>query len=250
MNQPMPVAPPSQPPSNRTAGEAKPPGEVNQRVIIAALVVALLFGAGIVYWFVFGSSPRSRQVKIDPSQPTMPFPGGGGMTRIARPPPLPIQKLDDNGWIVRGNTGGMRVQRDAAAPGAFKFTYFFTGYRPPADALALWSAQARAIKDQAMAKEWGITPEQVKQLKAAKFGGPPGAKPTPADRQAIEGLWGSYVSATDGAARMDLQKKLIDKLDESAKAGVEAAKKAVSEHADRLRQILKPEQVAKMTKPG
>ena len=220
---------------------------MQQRVVIGALVAALLLGGGIIYWFVFASGPRTKQVKVDPKSPGA-LVGRGGMTRMPQLPPAAIEKTDDNNWIVRGNTGGMRVQRGAT--GKFKFNYFFASFRPPPEALALWSAQRRALHDQAMAKEWEITPDQLKQLKALKLDGSPAPKPSPADQQAVEGLWASYVSTTDGASRMDLQKKIVEKLDESAKSSVDAARQSVSDHADKLKQILTPDQVTKMTKPG
>ena len=98
-----------------------------------------------------------------------------------------------------------------------------------------------------MAKEWKVTDEQKKKLSAIKMDNSVAMAPT--DLAAMQPLWDAYLKAgNDGKARMDAQKALTDKLDASAKANVDAAKKVWTDRVEQIRQILTPEQVQTVTK--
>jgi Spy/CpxP family protein refolding chaperone len=103
------------------------------------------------------------------------------------------------------------------------------------------------MTDAAMAKEWGVTPEQNEKLKTVRGGS--GLNPSNAERAAMEQLWMGYAGAASDSARGDAQKKITDKLEEIAKANVDAAKKAYAERVEQVKSILTSEQVAKITKP-
>ena len=218
-----------------------------QMIAAGGLLLCLLIGGGIIWFFMFGSSPRHRTVEIDPKTQGMDLGRGGPMYRAA--PPRPRNGIIQTGsdtWQVLTPTGGMNVSKDAS--GSYKIAYFFSaGVKPPTDQVALMAARVRIVQDAAMAKEWGVTPEQVEKLKTVRGGS--GLNPSAAERAAIEQFWMSYISAATDSARNDAQKKIADKLEEIAKANVDAAKKAYAERVDQVKSILTSEQVAKITKP-
>src|SRR5688500_1131 len=72
---------------------------------VGALVLCLLVGGGIVYWFLFGTTPKQRTVTVDPAQQT-PGMGSGPMVRTPPRRPQMIVREDDKSWIARGTSGG------------------------------------------------------------------------------------------------------------------------------------------------
>lgn len=272
----------SDPPGSPERAPALTP-QRQQQIAIGALVLALLLGAGIVYWFLIGSKPRARQVKVNPAQQRVDlraFGGGRGPVRLPRGPAKGIEKTDATRWQIRGDAGGATVTRTpapaapaapananaapanaapanaaaaAAAPGGagaqYTFAFFYSGPSTLSpEQAALWTAHRRMLRDQAMAKEWGVTPEQARQLKAIDFSGIE-LRPSPQDRQALSQLFAGYVAATSGPARMDAQKQVVDKLDAIARASRDDARKNLVAGIDRIKATLTPEQVERIAKP-
>jgi len=210
------------------------------------LLVCLLVGGGIVYWLLFGSSPSRRTIVVDPNQQTV-APMGPGMRVQQRPRDLKgVNKLDDSRWVIRGDAGAIQVTRDKAG----KYSFRPSGQNNlglSREQVNLLSARFRILQDPAMAKEWKVTDEQKKKLSAIKMDNSVAMAPT--DLAAMQPLWDAYLKAgNDGKARMDAQKALTDKLDASAKANVDAAKKVWTDRVEQIRQILTPEQVQTVTK--
>ncbi|HYO07414.1 MAG TPA: hypothetical protein VER17_00445, partial [Tepidisphaeraceae bacterium] len=131
----------------------------------------------------------------------------------------------------------------------YTFAFFYSGPSTLSpEQAALWTAHRRMLRDQAMAKEWGVTPEQARQLKAIDFSGIE-LRPSPQDRQALSQLFAGYVAATSGPARMDAQKQVVDKLDAIARASRDDARKNLVAGIDRIKATLTPEQVERIAKP-
>src|SRR5690242_16778889 len=78
--------------------------------IITGLVLALAIAVGVIWFFVWGSSPKRRTVAVDPSK-TAAAPLATPQMRVRRPPrPISaVNKISDNKWRVQGDSGGLAV---------------------------------------------------------------------------------------------------------------------------------------------
>jgi Spy/CpxP family protein refolding chaperone len=213
---------------------------------VGALLFCLIVGGGIVWWFLFGSGPKKRTVTVDPAQQTAGLPGGQ-MRMAPRPRDLKgVNKLSDDTWFVRGDSGAMRVSKAPNGTYDLKFT-LPNGLNLSREQIGLLSGRFRILQDPLMAKQWQVTDDQTAKLKAMSIGGGAGMQPSGSDREAIRQLWDGYTKATDGPSKMDAQKKLLEKLDAVAKGNVETARKRYTDQIDQIRQILTPEQVKQIT---
>src|SRR5205823_2418541 len=96
-----------------------------QAIGVAALAVCLIVGAGIVWWFLFGASPKRRTVTVDPSKQTMALPGGGGQMRVMpRPRDMRgVTRVGDGKWFARGDNGGMQISKNG--DGTYRMLFQF-----------------------------------------------------------------------------------------------------------------------------
>lgn len=215
--------------------------QTQQWVVLAVLGAALLAGAGLVYWFVFDSSPRSRTITVDPAT----------QTPTKRQTYAAVPGVTRNGtadWSIRGQVGGVRMKRQN--DGKYDMDYWFvSGFSPAMEKPMLIGAAVRATRDDAMAKEWKITPAQQKDIRSslAKVTSP---KLSGDDRETITKAFTAYLSANDPSTRMDLQKKLLAQVDEIVKAKIESANAALDQKIQELHRILSSEQIDKMVKKG
>src|SRR5688572_4094253 len=214
-------------------------------IAVVALLACLVVGAGIVYWLLFGSSPKRRVVQVDPAE----------QAAAARNPTIRMapQRRDvpgivrtDEEWIVRGTTGEMRMRHNAgsAADPAYRFP---DGLKLPPEQVSLLAGRFRILHDEAMAKEWKVTPQQADKLRALQIGGS-GMTPAPQQRDELWKLWKQYESASGGPGKIDAQKKLIEKLDEVAKSLFEPARQQYTAKLEEIKKILTAEQVEVITK--
>ena len=235
--------------TDRNAPEASAKAAMDPRtrtiIAVTALLACLLIGAGIVYWLLFGSSPKRRVVQVDPAE----------QASAARTPNLrmPPQRRDVPGivktadeWIVRGTTGEMRLGNKAAGP-ADPMYRFPDSMKLSPEQVSLLAGRFRILHDEAMAAEWKVTPQQTDRLRALQLGGS-GMNPAPQQRDELWKLWKQYSSASGGQAKIDAQKKLIGKLDEVAKSLYEPARKQYTAKIDEIKKILTAEQVETITK--
>src|SRR5262249_5604830 len=154
-------------------------------------MVCLLIGGGIVYWFLFGSSPTRREVAVDPNQPVR----LGGR----RMPTPRVNKTGANDWTVRGDAGILRVTQ-TGNDYQFNFGYLGGLLALNQQQVGLISGRYRIIQDPAMAKSWNVTPEQLDKLKKLDVGAGGGLRPSNEDREAIRTLWGEFQAASDKGA--------------------------------------------------
>jgi hypothetical protein len=175
-------------------------------------------------------------VTVDPNQPIQ--------MRGRQMPSPRVQKTGGNDWAVGGDAGMMRVTQ-AGSDYKFQFGFKSGVLGLNQQQINLLSGRFRIIQDQAMAKAWDITPEQLDKLKKLDLGGGGSLKPTEGERAEIKKLWQDFQSASD---KGPAQKKLVDKLDSIARANLEPAKKALLDRIDQIRQILTADQVQKITK--
>src|SRR5439155_11535742 len=168
---------------------------------------------------LIGSSPKRRTVTVDPTKQTVTMPGGG-IRIVTQPRNLRgVNRISDTDWFVRGDSGAMRVSK--GSDGSYRFAFTFpNGLNLSREQIALLSGRFRILRDPLMAKEWKVSDDQVEKLKQIDVGG--GAlQPSDTQRSAVRQLWDGYLKASDGSAKMDAQKKLVDKVDEIAKANLE-----------------------------
>jgi hypothetical protein len=213
-----------------------------QRTVIGVVVLALclLIGGGILY-LMLGTGPKQRTITVDPNQQTADpgFRPQGRPTRRAA-----IIQEDSDTWIARGTTGAMYVRKDG---GVVKIEPFHPNRDfLTADQVSLVSGFVRATRDEAMAKEWGISADQITRLKAVDLRM---SKMSVSDKELgeLRQLWDDYQKAGDGAGKAEVEKKLIARLDELGKANLEGSRKAYAQRLNQIKSILTPEQIAKIT---
>jgi Spy/CpxP family protein refolding chaperone len=214
-------------------------------IAVTALLACLLVGAGIVYWLLFGSSPKRRVVQVDPAE----------QASAARTPTLRMapQRRDvpgvvktDDEWIVRGTSGEMRLKNNAASA-ADPMYRFPDGLKLPPEQVSLLAGRFRILHDEAMAAEWKVTPQQAEKLRALQIGGS-AMNPSPQQRDELWRMWTQYNGAKGGQAKIDAQKKLIEKLDEVSKSLFEPARQQYTAKLEEIKKILTPEQVEIITR--
>src|SRR5439155_13383993 len=97
--------------------------KAKQGIAIGALAFCLIVGAGIVWWFLLGSSPKRRSVTVNPAQQT-PTMLGGGIRYAPQPRNVRgVNRMGDNEWFVRGDSGAMRVSK--GSDGSYRFAFTF-----------------------------------------------------------------------------------------------------------------------------
>jgi Spy/CpxP family protein refolding chaperone len=212
-------------------------------IAVTALLACLLVGGGIVYWLLVGSSPKKQTITVDPKD----------QGPAARTPVVMRQRRDapgitrnDDEWVVRSATGEMRL-RDKATSSAEPAYRFPDGLKLPPEQVSLLAGRFRILHDQAMAAEWKVTPQQVDKLRALQIGRAE-MNPSSSQRDELWKLWTQYKGATGGQAKIDAQKKLIDKLDEVSKSLFEPARQQYTAKLEDIKKILTPEQVQIITK--
>ena len=203
-------------------------------MIIAALAVSLIIGGGIVYWFVFSGGSSVSTVKVDPAM----------QKPRARPrsPEMPgVTRLGAERWNVRGTVGSVDIKRSGEK---FQFDYqFVSGYQPS----VLLLAASRATRDDAMAKEWGITRNQAKQIRA-EFDKNADFNLTSSEITSLRVIWERYLAATENSARATASKDMQQKIDEIVKGKLDRANESLARNERIIREILSPESIDKMVK--
>ena len=214
-------------------------------IAVTALLACLLIGGGIVYWMLFGSSPKRRVVTVDPQQQAAASRTPVMNVRQQRRDMPGIMKVDEE-WVVRSATGEMRL-RDKAASAADPIYRFPDGLKLPPEQVSLLAGRFRILHDDAMAQEWKVTPQQLEKLRNLQIGGSQ-MSPSSQQRDELWKLWTQYNGATGGQAKIDGQKKLIDKLEETSKSLFEPARQQYTAKLEEIKKILTPEQVQVITK--
>ena len=199
-------------------------------------------GGGIIYFFMFATTPRMQTVKVDPKLQSAGVDGRLPLDRSARDWPG-VHRLNATRWQVTAKSGTMMVSKEKSG---YRFNFDFArGFIPPDD-VALLAALIRAQTDEAMARQWGISPEQSAQLRKLKLRGGL-LDPSKEDRATLSGLWDTYLKAGSSAARSAAQNAVVEKLESVAQANKEAARKTFQERMDSSRKVLTAEQVRILT---
>jgi Spy/CpxP family protein refolding chaperone len=198
---------------------------------LTALVIALSVGgaAWFVYATFFDSRPRERIVVLEKG-------ADDG-----------VQKRGDNRWQVRAGNAWLGVDKDRAGALSFEFRFWRYDFLP-ADTMDTLVKVQRLVRDGAMAKQIGLTPQQLTQLRDIRSQ----AKvdlPTPeVDR--LRGLWTSYEPIAEPKAKQAAELKLIRTLDEITRRLEGPATQSAVERAERAKQVLKPEQWQQFDQAG
>src|SRR4051794_29793155 len=216
--------------------------------IVGGLVLALAIAGGVIWFFVWGSQPARRTITVDPAK-TAPGPGDNRPMRMARAtPPRPasgVSKIRDGEWLVRADGGSARVSQNGTS---YTFVFHYpTGLSLTAEQAALAAGRYRILHDDAMSKEWGITPEQSEKIKKVDLNAVV-MKIAPSDENSVRTLWSAYMKAADGQAKTDAEKKLLDGLNAAGKNSMEPTKAAFTQQLDQVKAALTADQLAKITK--
>jgi hypothetical protein len=227
------------------AAAAAAPGltdKQRQTIGVAALLLCLLLGGGVIWWFFYGSAPTRTQVTVDPKEQSPGQVETRGIRMMREP--RRITRPDPSTYLVRGNVGQFRAVQKGQAWELSDFV-FVGGSRLSNEQLTMLTSRWRILHDPAMAKAWGVTPEQRDQLEKIA-GGSGGFEPTPDQRQALLAAMANYHNAGDGPTRSDAQAKVLDLIDADARGSFDAARKAAADRADRVRHVFTKEQLKKI----
>ena len=218
------------------------PSESQKWIGVGVLLACLLLGAGIVWFFLVGSTPREHKVTVDPKLQSAGVEGRlpGDRSRLDWPG---VHRLNPTRWQVTSKSGIMYVAKEKQA---YRFSYDFARGFIPSDQVALLSSLVRAQVDAAMAKSWGLTDEQVKQLRKINVR-QRWLRPSAEEEAAIKSLWDAYVQAGQPGGSSAAPKALVEKLDAVAKANLEPGKKLFAERIDAAKKVLTADQLQKMT---
>jgi Spy/CpxP family protein refolding chaperone len=190
---------------------------------LTALVIAIAVGGAA--WFVhatfFDTQPRERIVVLEKG-------ADDG-----------VQKRGDNRWQVRAGNGWLGVEKDTAGNLSLEFRFWRYDFLP-ADAMDTLVKVQRLVRDGAMARQIGLTPEQVTQLRDIRAQGK--VELPPADAERLKALWSKYESSSDPKAKQAAELKLIRALDETTRRLEAPATQSGVERAERARKVIKPEQ--------
>ena len=152
-----------------------------------------------------------------------------------------VTRLGNERWNVRGSVGYVDIKRSGDK---YHFDYnFVSGYQPS----PLLLAASRATKDDAMAKEWGVTKDQAKIIRA-EFDSNPSFDLTAGETSTLSAIWERYLAAADVSARGAASKDMQQKIDEIVKAKLDRANEALQRNERKIREILSPESLDKMVK--
>jgi len=206
------------------------------------LLVCLLAVGWFIWWYLWGSLPRERIVTVDPEQVRQENIRGGMrqiVNRVAQPPPPGVQILREGEWLATAHGSAMRISRQS---NDFRIRLFYTsGLLTPAQQ-QLVIAQTRLTRDNAMAKQVGLTPQQVAELR--KFD-QPAMQVDDAERTKLKELWISYNSA-DKSAKPQAIKPLLAALEQAGKTSLEPTKTAVAKQTAQLAEIITPDVLARL----
>jgi hypothetical protein len=210
----------------------------------AALTLLLLAIVWFIWWYLAGSLPRQHTVEVDPNlvqQATMRAAGQHVAALARQPDPRGIRKVGDVDWLVNSTFGAINI-RNAKDDYRLKLSYHMSALLPDPQQRQWLIVQRRLTMDDAMARQVGLSKDQVKQLRAIQ---PPAMLATDTDQQNLKKLWLAYISAT-GPAKQDAQKKLLDSFDDVAKSVLEPSKQAAQQRLDEIKAIVTPEMIAKL----
>jgi hypothetical protein len=214
-----------------------------QTLGIAGLLLCLLIGGAVIWWFLWGSTPTRKTVAVDPAQQDTRMPSQRGYVAPRQMNPRGINRFGNDRWFANTDAGSMNASRE----GGSIVLQFQPTLRLQPDQLKILTARVRIISDPLMAKQWGISPEQVEQLK--KMGSSQAPEPSQQDKTDLQQLMSTYAKATDAAARTEAEKQVMAKLDAALKATAAPALKVYADRTDQVKKILTPQQIQTITSP-
>lgn len=158
-----------------------------------------------------------------------------------------VQKRGDNRWQVRAGNAWLGVDKDPAGKLAFEFRFWRYDFLP-ADTMDTLVKVQRLVRDGAMARQIGATPQQLTQLRDIRTQGKVELPETDAAR--LRALWAAYESASEAKAKAAAELKLVRALDEITRRLEAPASQSAVERAERARKVLKPEQWQQFDQAG
>jgi Spy/CpxP family protein refolding chaperone len=196
-------------------------------------VGAVAVAVGGAAWFVratfFDARPRERIVVLD------------------KGPDDGVQKRGDGRWQVRAGNAWLGIEKDPAGKPSLEFRFWRYDFLP-ADAMDTLVKVQRLVRDGAMARQIGLTPQQLTQLRDIRAQGK--AELPPADAERLRGLWSGYEATSDPKAKQAAELRLIRALDEITRRLEAPATQSGVERAERARKVLRAEQWQQFDQAG
>ena len=216
------------------------------QIATLAVMCAIFFsGVGALLWYLYGGADRVPQgvTLVD-----LPMDRGGWLNNLRRAgqprpqPPAPVvrdgvRKSGNTSYSVRAGDTTMYASKSEKGGWVLRFGYATPKFTAP-DQPALLTAKYNS-------RTLGLTEEQLKQLNALPAFG--GMVVDDAGRAQMESLWAAYVNAADDKARADAEAKIIAALGELGARSLDPTRAAIGEHVAKIRAILTPEQIGKLT---
>ncbi len=220
--------------SASTKGQCSPkkparsaPAWVGVAVLVGCAAGAVLFG----WWLLFGSLPQEHAVTLDPTP-----------ARVRRAPVSAVHSQGTDRWVLRSNGAGMWIRKEK---GEYRFRPFYAVrilITRPDDAYL--AAQMKLRRDPSLARQMGLTADQVKKLRSLELSA---MQVNNSEMLKVEGLWLKYVEQPAGAGRQQAERELMQEFDKMAKTSLLASKRAAFEGVAQLRQIITPEILTRLS---
>jgi hypothetical protein len=235
-----------------TATPQPPNDQVRPIPIWASLLVIILClggGGWIMHWYVMTDALSHESKLLEPAaSASTPNPRPTAAQRAAmnaQPANVPaVRKQDDNLWWVHAPEAAMLVDTHASPPTIKVINY--TNYEfVPQDTRNLIISARRIARDDAVAKNLGLTDDQVSKMRGLT--GQIGMVTEQADQDSLKTLWTAYDSAQSKPAA---EAALVQGLTAIARKSVDRTKQAASDRADKIKSVLTADQWTKFNAMG
>jgi hypothetical protein len=210
---------------------------VRRQQILAISILAVLLLGGVAFGWWRWQSTRT------PDEPLVDVGGGPGawMQRpmMQQPPPDGVRKV---GSSYRLKTGDATMYVSQTKAGGWQYNFSYQPNR------AMNGVDAAILLARYNSQALELTKDQIDRLeKLGPFSS--GMVVSDPDRAKIAALWETYAKAS-GGAQAQAENALKSTLADIANRSVEPTKAAIQDRVAKIREILTPEQVQKLSTPS
>jgi hypothetical protein len=210
---------------------------------IAVPLILLCLGGGgwMAHWYISTDQLAHESSILGPASNNPP------MARNNRAPVVesvpPIQRQDPNGdiwWIHSREASAMIESAGKGQPINVRAVNYNSREFVPQEQYATLLAGRRIARDETVAKNLGLTDDQVQKLR--RMTGTIGMATQQADVDLLKSLWAEYQAADQPADKLAVQTKLVEALTEIARKSVDATKAVVADRAAKIKAVLTDDQ--------
>jgi hypothetical protein len=225
---------------NQPQSQPKP---LSPLIAVPLIIICLAGGGWMAHWYISTDSLSHESTVLGSATSTTPAPRAA---RNATPPVenvIPIQRQDANSntwWVHSRDAAAMIDSAGKGQPITVKAVNYNSYQFVPQDQRNMIFAARRIGRDETVAKNLNLTPDQITKLRGLT--GTIGMETQQADTDQLKSLWADYQNADQPADKIAVQTKLVDALGEIARKSVDATKNAVADRAAKIKAVLTDDQ--------